>query len=64
MKKTLLEKSIVFILFVLVLIVFSFAQRDTTKMFRQYKMQNMAHAKKASDYTASAAVPSSPLAGN
>lgn len=35
MKKALVERSIVFVLFVLVMVVFSFAERDTKKIFQQ-----------------------------
>lgn len=41
MKRTLLEKSTVVVLFILVLVVFSFAERDTQKMVKFYKA-NMA----------------------
>jgi len=44
MKRIAVEKSIVFILFVLVLIIFSFAERDTQKMFRQYNVPSSAAA--------------------
>ncbi|GEM_PF-1789968 len=36
MKKTVLERNIVVVLFVLVLVVFSFAERDTRKLSRLY----------------------------
>jgi hypothetical protein len=35
MKKALVERSIVILLFVLVMVVFSFAERDTKKIFQQ-----------------------------
>lgn len=37
MKKKIVEQKMVFLLFVLVLIVFSFAQRDTQKLDRLYQ---------------------------
>jgi hypothetical protein len=36
MRKVTLEKSIVVLLFILVLIVFSFAERDTQKLYKLY----------------------------
>ena len=41
MKRTFLERSTVVVLFILVLVVFSFAERDTQKMVKFYKA-NMA----------------------
>ena len=40
MKKAFIEKSAVVLLFVLVLVVFSFAERDTKKVFSQYNKAN------------------------
>lgn len=40
MKKSLIERSFVVVLFVLVLVVFSFAQRDTQKAFEKYNMKS------------------------
>jgi hypothetical protein len=36
MEKTVLEKCTVAILFVLVIVIFSFAERDTQKLFEKY----------------------------
>lgn len=40
MKKSLIERSFVVVLFVLVLVIFSFAQRDTQKVFEKYNMKS------------------------
>jgi len=40
MKKSLIERSFVIILFILVLVIFSFAQRDTQKAFEKYNMKS------------------------
>lgn len=40
MKKSLIERSFVVVLFVLVLVIFSFAQRDTQKLFEKYNMKS------------------------
>jgi hypothetical protein len=40
MKKAFIEKSAVVLLFVLVLVVFSFAERETKKVFSQYNKLN------------------------
>ena len=40
MKKILLERSFVVALFVLVMIVFSFAERDTQKLFEKRNQKN------------------------
>ena len=40
MKKSLIERSFVIVLFVLVLVIFSFAQRDTQKVFEKYNMKS------------------------
>ncbi|MGZ3844569.1 MAG: hypothetical protein ACXVLT_00975 [Flavisolibacter sp.] len=39
MKRSLLEKSFVIVLFVLVMVAFSFAQRDTQKAFEKYNVK-------------------------
>jgi hypothetical protein len=54
MKKALVERRIMAVLFVLVLVVFSFAERDTKKLMKQYHTENTAGAvKKLQDFTAS-----------
>jgi hypothetical protein len=40
MKKSLLEKSFVVVLFVLVMVAFSFAERDTQKAFQKYNVKS------------------------
>jgi hypothetical protein len=40
MKKTVLERSFVIVLFVLVMIAFSFAERDTQKLFEKYNTKS------------------------
>jgi cytochrome oxidase Cu insertion factor (SCO1/SenC/PrrC family) len=61
MKKTLVERRIMAVLFVLVLVVFSFAERDTKKLMKQYHSENTAGSvKKFQDLTAS--VPEQPSA--
>lgn len=40
MKRTLFEKSFVVVLFVLVIIIFSFAERDTQKAFAKYNTKS------------------------
>lgn len=40
MKRTVLEKSFVIVLFVLVIITFSFAERDTQKAFEKYNTKS------------------------
>lgn len=40
MKRNLLEKSLVIVLFVLVMIVFSFAERDTQKLFEKHNTKS------------------------
>ena len=40
MKKSLIERSFVVVLFVLILVIFSFAQRDTQKLFEKYNMKS------------------------
>lgn len=53
MKKTLLERSFVIVLFVLVMIAFSFAERDTQKLFEKYNTKSTVEApKKTAGYTA------------
>jgi hypothetical protein len=53
MKKSLLEKTFVIVLFVLVIVAFSFAERDTQKVFEKYNTKNTVETpKKTIDYTA------------
>lgn len=53
MKKSVLEKSFVIVLFVLVIITFSFAERDTQKAFEKYNQKSTVEIPKQSvDYTA------------
>ena len=53
MKKSLFEKSFVVVLFVLVMVAFSFAERDTKKAFEKYNTKNTVEiSKKTVDYTA------------
>lgn len=55
MKRSLVEKSFVIVLFVLVMVAFSFAQRDTRKALEKYDTQNTVDiSKKTIDYTAEA----------
>lgn len=55
MKGIVSEKSLVVVLFVLVIIAFSFAERDTQKAFEQYnKKSTVENFKKTTDYTATA----------
>lgn len=55
MKKSLVEKSFVIVLFVLVMIAFSFAQRDTQKLFEKYNTKSTVKTpEKTIDYTAEA----------
>jgi hypothetical protein len=56
MKKSVLEKSFVAALFVLVMIVFSFAERDTQKAFEKYNAKSTVETLgKTLDYTAEVA---------
>ncbi len=53
MKKNLLEKGCVVVLFVLVMITFSFAERDTQKLFEKYNTKSTVETTiKKMDYTA------------
>jgi hypothetical protein len=53
MKKHVLEKSFVVVLFVLVMIVFSMAERDTQKLFKKYNTKSTVEVPKQNpDYTA------------
>lgn len=63
MKKTLLEKSFVIVLFVLVMISFSLAERDTQKLFEKYNTKTTVkkHGQTV-DYTAE--FPQKKLANN
>jgi preprotein translocase subunit YajC len=54
MKNTVSEKNIVVILFVLVLVIFSFAQRDSKKLEQLYTNTTAETVKKAPVLTASA----------
>jgi hypothetical protein len=55
MKKSLFEKGFVVVLFVLVMVAFSFAERDTKKAFEKYNTKNTVElSKKSVDYTAEA----------
>ena len=55
MKKSLFEKSFVVVLFVLVMVAFSFAERDTQKAFEKYNTKTTVEiSKKTVDYTAEA----------
>ena len=53
MKRTILEKSFVAVLFVLVIVIFSFAERDTKKLFEQYNNKSTVELpKKTAGFTA------------
>ena len=53
MKRTVLEKSFVVVLFVLVMVAFSFAERDTQKLFEKYNTKSTVEIPKQTvDYTA------------
>jgi len=55
MKKSLFEKSFVVALFVLVMVLFAFAERDTQKAFEKYNTKTTLEiSKKSIDYTAEA----------
>jgi len=55
MKKSLFEKGFVVVLFVLVMVAFSFAERDTQKAFEKYNTKSTVKAPdKTIDYTAEA----------
>jgi len=55
MKRTVLEKGFVGILFVLVIVAFSFAERDTQKLFERYNTKSTVEiSKQKVDYTAEA----------
>ncbi len=41
MKKDLVERNMVVVLFILVMVVFSFAERDTKKLFQHYNSKNI-----------------------
>jgi hypothetical protein len=54
MKKALVERNLVILLFATVLIVFTFAQRDTQKLIDRYNTKSMTvMAKKAGDVSPS-----------
>ena len=63
MKKAIIERNIVVVLFVLVLIVFSFAERDTKKLDRLYMKgtESVTTSPKEKDF-ASAELEKKPLA--
>jgi hypothetical protein len=53
MKRTVLERAFVIVLFVLVMIAFSFAERDTQKLFEKYNTKSTVEVPKPSvEYTA------------
>lgn len=53
MKRTVLERSFVVVLFVLVMVAFSFAERDTRKLFEKYNTKSTVEIPKQTvDYTA------------
>ena len=53
MKRSLVEKSFVVVLFVLVMVAFSFGERDTEKAFEKYNAKSTVETpKQAVDYTA------------
>ena len=55
MKKSLLEKGFVIVLFVLVMVAFSFAERDTQKAFEKYNVKSTVQTPTPkADYTAEA----------
>ena len=55
MKKSLLEKSFVIVLFVLVIVAFSFAERDTQKAFEKINTKSTVETPRQTDnYTAEA----------
>jgi hypothetical protein len=58
MKKAFVERSLAAMLFVLVLVVFSLAERDTQKLMEQYTSRPASSVQqKAGDLTASLPVP-------
>jgi hypothetical protein len=60
MKKSLLEKSFVIVLFILVMVAFSFAERDTQKAFQKYNVKSTVETlTQKVDYTAEASEKSS-----
>jgi len=48
MKRAIVERNIVVVLFILVLVIFSFAQRDSKQLARLYTATNAVKAKLAS----------------
>ena len=63
MKRALLEKSFVIVLFVLVMVAFSFAERDTQKLFEKYNTKSTVEMpKQMDDYTAE--IPAKPAVRN
>jgi hypothetical protein len=63
MKRALLEKSFVIVLFVLVMVIFSFAERDTQKLFEKYNVKGSVEVpRKMNDYTAE--IPEKAVVGN
>lgn len=68
MKRALVERNIVVVLFVLVLVVFSFAERDTQKLFEHYNTKSTTEVTTPSvKFTAvvkTPAAPGLPVPGN
>ncbi|HTM91981.1 MAG TPA: hypothetical protein VL095_06160 [Flavisolibacter sp.] len=55
MKRTVLERSFVVVLFILVMVAFSFAERDTQKLFEKYNTKSTVEIPKQTvEYTAEA----------
>lgn len=53
MKRTVFERVFVIVLFVLVMIAFSFAERDTQKLFEKYNQKSTVEVSKPTvEYTA------------
>jgi hypothetical protein len=53
MKRTVLERSFVVVLFILVMVAFSFAERDTQKLFEKYNTKSTVEVPKQTvEYTA------------
>ena len=53
MKRTALEKGFVFVLFVLVIVIFSFAERDTQKAFEKFNTKSTVEVpRQTENYTA------------
>jgi len=55
MKKPVVEKGFVIVLFIMVIIAFSFAERDTQKLFEKYNTKSVVKTSKQTiEYTAQA----------